>query len=154
MGSCGSTKLSASRMSQKQQEEILRGKQATFGEFIWNGETGQFLGRTGGSWGKIFAFYCIYYGFLAAFFSLCMFLFYQTLDTEMKPKYTPGNYDSILRNPSMGYRPRPPKDNIESSMLYYSNDDADTYAKWTSSINALIEGTEDPKRTKDYLVQK
>merc|ERR1711962_1619700 len=68
MGSCGSTRLSASRMSQAQQEAILRGKQETFGEFIWNSERGEFLGRTGTSWMKISTFYCIYYGFLAAFF--------------------------------------------------------------------------------------
>jgi len=137
-------------MSQKIQEEILKGKQQTFGDFIWNSETGAFLGRTAGSWGKIFVFYCIYYGFLAGFFSLCMFLFYQTLDTEKNPKYIPGDGGSILKNPSLGYRPRPPKDNIESSMIWYDHGNNNTYSKWASSINDLIEGIENPKM--NYLV--
>jgi len=127
------------------QEEILKGKQQTLGQFIWNGETGQFLGRTGGSWGKIFVFYCIYYGFLAGFFSICMFLFYQTLDTQKQPKYIPGDGGSILKNPSLGYRPRPPSDNIESSLIIYSNDDEKSYTKWTSSIDELVEGIENAK---------
>merc|ERR1711874_111992 len=152
MGSCGSTRLSASRMSQAQQEAILRGKQETFGEFIYNSERGEFLGRTGTSWAKIFTFYCIYYGFLACFFAICMTLFYQTLDTEHLPKYQPGNEDSILKNPSMGYRPRPPADNIESSMITYNKDDPDTYKEWVDSMGDLLTGEEDPSR--NYMTKK
>lgn len=29
-----------------------KGDEGGFGKFLWNGETGELLGRTGGSWGK------------------------------------------------------------------------------------------------------
>lgn len=122
----------------------------TMGQWIYNGETSQCFGRTGTSWGKIFIFYVTYYLFLAGFFSLCMFLFYQTLDTVELPKYSPGNEDSILKNPSLGFRPRPPMDNIESSMIRYSSDKAWTYSTWTNSLNALIKGKEETKKIRDY----
>jgi len=128
----------------------LRGKQMTFGQFIWNGETSECFGRTGTSWAKIFIFYCTYYLFLAGFFSLCMFLFYQTLDTVNMPKYSPGAEDSILKNPSLGYRPRPPSNNIESSMIRYSSEKPKTYEHWAESIDALIEGREETKKIRDY----
>jgi len=138
MGSCGSTRLSASRMSQAQQEAILRGKQETFGEFIWNSERGEFLGRTGTSWAKIGVFYVILYAFLAGFFSCMMAVFYTTLDTERMPKYSPGNEDSILRNPALGFRPLPRKENVESTLIWYNSGNEADIKHWVDSLNEFI----------------
>jgi len=139
MGSCGSTKLSASKMSQKVQEEILRGKQQTFGDYVWNSETSQFLGRTGGSWAKIGIFYVIFYAFLAGFFSCMMAVFYTTLDTTHLPKYSPGNKDSILRNPALGFRPLPRKENVESTLIWYNTGNVQDIEHWVNSLNEFIE---------------
>merc|ERR1712180_23408 len=135
MGSCGSTRLSASRMSQAQQEAILRGKQETFGEFIWNSERGEFLGRTGTSWTKIGVFYVLLYAFLAGFFSCMMAVFYTTLDTNHLPKYSPGNKDSILRNPALGFRPLPRKENVESTLIWYNTGNTDDIQHWVDLLN-------------------
>merc|ERR1712106_40737 len=140
--SCGPTKLSASKMSQKVQEEILRGKQQTFGDYVWNSETSQFLGRTGGSWAKIGIFYVIFYAFLAGFFSCMMAVFYTTLDTTHLPKYSPGNQDSILRNPALGFRPLPRKENVESTLIWYNTGNVQDIEHWVNSLNDFIEHLE------------
>merc|ERR1711962_1349741 len=152
MGSCGSTRLSASRMSQAQQEAILRGKQETFGEFIWNSERGEFLGRTGTSWTKIGVFYVLLYAFLAGFFSCMMAVFYTTLDTNHLPKYSPGNKDPILRNPALGFRPLPRKENVESTLIWYNTGNTDDIQHWVDSLNEFIkpyEGKGEEKQTSD-----
>ncbi|CAL4101738.1 unnamed protein product, partial [Meganyctiphanes norvegica] len=125
-------------------QHLLWTELKTLCEFVWSENAVKFLRYR--AVGKIFVFYCLYYGFLAGFFSICMFLFYQTLDTEHEPKYAPGREDSLLKNPSMGLRPRPPAEDIESSMIYYESGDKETYKQWTSSLNELLDGTEDPKR--------
>jgi hypothetical protein len=47
---------------------------------LHNPETGQILTRTPKSWALIILFYLVYYTFLAAFWSLMLFIFWQTLD--------------------------------------------------------------------------
>lgn len=80
-------------------------------KFIWDSETSQCLGRTGGSWGKndllinimtnilnflmfslflwlakILCFYVIFYAALSGFFAAIFAVFYQTLEMD-KPKW-------------------------------------------------------------------
>jgi len=130
-------------MSQKVQEEILKGKQQTFGQFIWDSETSSFLGRTGASWAKIGFFYLIFYAFLAGFFSCMMAVFYTTLDTVGLPKYQPGNKDSLLRNPALGFRPLPRPKNVESTLIWYkAGIDADI-KHWHESLDEFIKQTYD-----------
>lgn len=52
----------------------------------------------------------------------------------------------------MGYRPRPAASNIESSMITYESGKPDTYKDWTSSIEAILSGKEDPNR--NYMKSK
>ncbi|CAH2065805.1 unnamed protein product, partial [Iphiclides podalirius] len=62
------------------------GKWEGFRIFLWNSETGQFLGRTGSSWAKILLFYLIFYAILVGFFAALLAIFYQTLDYKT-PKW-------------------------------------------------------------------
>ncbi|XP_071531627.1 sodium/potassium-transporting ATPase subunit beta-like [Panulirus ornatus] len=110
----------------------------SFGRFLWNPETRQFLGRTGCSWFKITVFYIIFYACLAGFFAIMMAAFYQTLDTNHLPKYTPGGGGSILRNPAMGFRPLPRVENIESTLIWYKNGDNNDIKHWVDSLNEFI----------------
>merc|ERR1712062_744953 len=54
--------------------------------FLWNPETGEFLGRTGMSWLKISVFYIIYYSFLTLFFMLMLLAFFTTLN-DTRPSW-------------------------------------------------------------------
>ncbi|KAK8396733.1 hypothetical protein O3P69_005017 [Scylla paramamosain] len=77
-------------------------EERSFQAFLWNRKAGTVLGRTASSWAKIGLFYIVFYAFLAGFFSLLMFVFYQTLDYHV-PKYT--GEESLLRNPGLSFRP-------------------------------------------------
>ncbi|XP_071531623.1 sodium/potassium-transporting ATPase subunit beta-like isoform X2 [Panulirus ornatus] len=115
----------------------------SFKKFLWNSETGQFLGRTGASWFKIGVFYVIFYACLAGFFAVMLAIFYQTLDTISLPKYTPGGGGSILRNPAMGFRPLPRHENVESTLIWYNNGDNDDIKHWVKSLNDFMEPYEE-----------
>uniref|UniRef100_A0A3Q0S9I1 ATPase Na+/K+ transporting subunit beta 3b n=1 Tax=Amphilophus citrinellus TaxID=61819 RepID=A0A3Q0S9I1_AMPCI len=58
-------------------------KEGSWKDFIYNPRTGEFLGRTAGSWGLILLFYLIFYGFLGGMFSLTMWVMLQTLDENV-----------------------------------------------------------------------
>jgi len=49
MGTETETKANNHELSKEKQAQYDGG---TWADFIWNGETGQFFGRTGASWGK------------------------------------------------------------------------------------------------------
>jgi len=55
-----------------------------FANFFYNKQTGEVMGRSRASWGKIGLFYVVYYGFLAAFFSICLTVFLKTLNEPGK----------------------------------------------------------------------
>ncbi len=57
-----------------------------FRYMIFNPETGEIFTRTPMSWLKITAFYVVYYSLLAAFWLICLQIFFFSLP-EGKPKY-------------------------------------------------------------------
>ena len=57
-----------------------------FSHFMFEPSTGAIMGRTPMSWALITVFYLIYYTLLAAFWTLCIFIFFQTID-EFQPRY-------------------------------------------------------------------
>lgn len=106
-------------------------------QFLWNSNTGEFLGRNGTSWFKIFVFYVIFYFFLAGFMSMTLAVFMTTISYE-QPTYNPGDGSSILKNPALGFRPLPPKERVESTLIWFDVNDNKTYKGWVDSLNDYI----------------
>lgn len=83
-------------------------KSGGIGNFIWNSEKREFLGRDGASWGKITLFYAIFYTCLGSFFVGLLALFIKFMPTD-RPTYI--GEDSTMAmanrrlNPGLGFRP-------------------------------------------------
>jgi sodium/potassium-transporting ATPase subunit beta len=125
-----------------------------FKEFIWNSETSEFLGRTGCSWFKIGLFYVIYYACLAGFFMAMLVVFYQTLDDEV-PKWLNSN-GIIGDNPGMGFRPRPPDEHIDSTLVNFRHGSTvGNFDGWVKDLDKFLEnyrnGTENAKSTPEII---
>ncbi|XP_076233155.1 sodium/potassium-transporting ATPase subunit beta-2 [Calliopsis andreniformis] len=118
------------------------GKWEGFKVFLWNSETGQFLGRTGASWAKILLFYVIFYAVLAGFFGAMLTVFYQTLDPNA-PKW---QLDKSLigSNPGLGFRPMPPASNVESTLIWYKASDQGNFLHWTQELDKFLEEYQKP----------
>jgi sodium/potassium-transporting ATPase subunit beta len=109
-----------------------------FMNFIWNPERKEFCGRTGISWLKILVFYVIFYICLAAFWALMLLIFYQTID-QSKPKWTLDD-SRIGSNPGLGFRPRPPVDKVDSTLIRFtSGTDNTTWKHYFSDLDKFIE---------------
>ena len=109
---------------------------ASFSQFVWNSETKQFLGRSGISWLKITVFYIIFYICLAAFWALMLMLFYQTIDLN-QPKWQL-DASRIGVNPGLGYRPRPPDSNIDSTLIKFNSGEEASYKQWVQNLDDFI----------------
>lgn len=114
------------------------GKWESIRLFLWNSETGQFMGRTGSSWAKILLFYVIFYAVLSGFFGAMLAVFYQTLDPN-QPKWQ-REKSLIGNNPGLGFRPMPPDSNVESTLIWYKATDQGNYGHWTKALNKFLEG--------------
>uniref|UniRef100_A0A1B0GI31 Putative sodium/potassium-transporting atpase subunit beta-2 n=1 Tax=Lutzomyia longipalpis TaxID=7200 RepID=A0A1B0GI31_LUTLO len=86
-------------------------------QFLYNSDKGTVMGRSGKSWVKIGIFYTVFYGVLAALVAICMWVFFQTLDPRI-PKWKM-NKSLIGTNPGLGFRPLPPEENVESTLIWY-----------------------------------
>jgi len=109
----------------------------SFKQFLWNGETSAFMGRTASSWAKILLFYLIFYAALAGFFAGLLTIFWQTLDTD-KPKW---QLDASLigSNPGLGFRPMPPEAKLGSTLIWYKASDPINMDYWFKSVDTFLE---------------
>jgi len=116
-------------------------------QFIWNGDKGEFLGRTGGSWAKIGVFYLIYYSCLAGFFAICLSVFFTTLDKD-HPRQQ--NLQSLIKaNPGMGFRPMP---DIDSTLIRFEQGKASSYKIYTDHIQAFLQQYEnEAQESEDFI---
>ncbi|XP_067143323.1 sodium/potassium-transporting ATPase subunit beta [Centruroides vittatus] len=105
-------------------------------QFLWNSDTKECLGRTGMSWLKITVFYIIFYSCLAAFWTVMLIIFYQTLSSS-EPRW---QLDSsrIGSSPGLGFRPRPPEDNIDSTLIWFNADKQDTIDHWVKNLEEFL----------------
>jgi len=88
-----------------------------FGYFLYDPDNGTFLSRTPLSWLKITVFYTIYYSCLAAFWYVCLLIFFQTLpEGNLGPKWKLGG-SLIGENPGVGIRPLNRDERIDSNLF-------------------------------------
>lgn len=104
-------------------------------KFIWNGEKGEFLGRTGCSWLLITIFYIIFFICLFGFFVLSWYISVAFLD--VKAPYKQGNSSMLSKNgPGMTMRPSPDKQTNPSSSLIWSGAGTyDTFKFWSEQLD-------------------
>lgn len=104
--------------------------------FIWNPDKKEFCGRNGVSWLKITVFYIIFYLLLAGFWSVMLLIFFQTLD-YYKPTWTLES-SRIGTNPGLGFRPLPPPENIDSTLIWFTHGSAREWQGWVNSLEEFL----------------
>jgi sodium/potassium-transporting ATPase subunit beta len=111
-----------------------------FKQFLWNPNTKEFLGRSGSSWAKILIFYIIFYACLAAFWAIMLLIFYQTIDKN-EPKWKLEE-SRIGKNPGLGFRPRPPADKVESTLIWFTSGPTGNYKPWADRLGKFLKNYE------------
>lgn len=104
--------------------------------WLWNSDTKEFLGRTGLSWFRITLFYIIFYACLAAFWTCMLVVFYQTLAND-QPKWTL-DASRIGSSPGLGFRPSPPQDNIDSTLIWFNATRPETVNYWVNNLDDYL----------------
>merc|ERR1711988_1516319 len=103
------------------------------------------MGRTPMSWLLITVFYIIYYTCLAGFWVACLYIFFQFVDNE-KPRWEQEN-SLIGRSPALGVRPGQDAEMIESSMIMFNYETAQSsprdavpgYAGWVNRTDTFLQ---------------
>lgn len=113
--------------------------------FLYDPETGAFLGRTASSWAKIGIFYIIFYICLAVFWITFLWLFGLTLDPRI-PKYK--LEESLIgTHPGLGFRPMPNDPNALSTLIWYRGTKEENYGYWVNTLQEFLDVYRTPGKT-------
>jgi len=114
--------------------KLTRGQR--FRKFLHNSETGEYMGRTCLSWGRIFVYYLIFYAFLCTLFCGLLIAFLHTL-SESEPYFQMD--DSIIgSSPGLSFFPTPyTSDSGKDSDLIWFTSGTGRDANWNYYEGAI-----------------
>ncbi|XP_061492898.1 sodium/potassium-transporting ATPase subunit beta-3 [Rhineura floridana] len=121
----------------KEEKKPFRQSMAEWRRFIYNPNSGEFLGRTAKSWGLILLFYLVFYGFLAALFTFTMWVMLQTLRSDI-PKYR-----DRIASPGLMISPKP-----ETALEFSLNkNDSGSYAGYVKKLHDFLGAYDESKQS-------
>ncbi|XP_066478177.1 sodium/potassium-transporting ATPase subunit beta-3 [Tiliqua scincoides] len=123
----------------KEEKKPFSQSMAEWRRFIYNPNSGEFLGRTAKSWGLILLFYLVFYGFLAALFSFTMWVMLQTLSSDV-PKYR-----DRISSPGLMISPKP--ENALEFSLNKSN--SKSYEGYVTALHEFLGAYNESKQSKN-----
>ncbi|KAI1235835.1 hypothetical protein IHE44_0001924 [Lamprotornis superbus] len=125
----------------KETKKPFRQSMAEWRQFIYNPNSGEFLGRTAKSWGLILLFYLVFYGFLAALFTFTMWVMLQTLSSDI-PKYR-----DRISSPGLMISPKPDT----ALEFYFNRSDSQSYSEYVTTLQNFLESYNDSKQSQNIV---
>ncbi|XP_058668001.1 sodium/potassium-transporting ATPase subunit beta-3 [Ammospiza nelsoni] len=123
----------------KETTKPFRQSMAEWRQFIYNPNSGEFLGRTAKSWGLILLFYLVFYGFLAALFTFTLWVMLQTLSNDI-PKYR-----DRISSPGLMISPKPDT----ALEFHFNKSDSQSYAEYVTTLQNFLESYNDSKQSQN-----
>lgn len=108
----------------------------TFGQFIFDKETGYICGRTTKNWGQLILFYLAFYLVLAALFTICM----QSLLATMNHQFPKWQLDASLigTSPGVAYRPMHEDPDIAGAVVEYRAANKTDVKVWVNRLDDFL----------------
>lgn len=129
-----------------------KNKKSGLGNFIWNSQTKEFLGRSGASWAKVSFFYSVFYACLGGFFIGMLAVFMQIMPVD-KPTYYAEDSTMAQKglNPGMGFRPQV---DVEDNLIAFNNNEYENekgFKKLTDNLKIFLEAKY-PEQNQDEII--